>query len=386
MARRKREAGARYLCLSCKGCKADCPVNVDMATYKAEFLSHYYAGKLRPAHAYAFGLIMYASRLAALAPGFANTLTRAPFLASMAKAAMGVAPERQIPSFAPQTFKQWFLKRGSQGSGKSPVILWPDTFNNHFHPQTAKAAVDVLEAAGFQVTVPRPFLCCGRPLYDHGMLDLAKRHLKRILRTLRPQIESGIPVVVLEPSCASVFRDELVNLLPHNEDAKRLRAQTYLLSEFLENKAGSYQPPRLHGRAIVQGHCHHKSIMSMTDEETVLRKMGLDFEILDSGCCGMAGAFGFEKGDHYEVSMKCGERVLLPAVRQAGKDTLIIADGFSCREQIAQTTSRHGLHLAEVLQLAGREGGRAGTDYPEAGYLDEVAMPRVELIALKSEQ
>jgi Fe-S oxidoreductase len=348
-----------------------------MATYKAEFLSHYYAGRLRPRAAYAFGLIMYWAWLAALTPRLANALTHTPLLAGLAKKMAGVAPERRIPRVASQTFKQWFQARGPRSTGDPQVLLWPDTFNNHFHPETAKAAVEILEAAGYQVTVPEPFLCCGRPLYDYGMLRLAKRHLRQILVALRPQIEAGTPVVVLEPSCAAVFRDELVNLFPHDEDAKRLCSQTYLLSEFLEKRTEGYQPPRLRRKAVVHGHCHHKAIMRMTDEEAVLQKMGLDVNFLDSGCCGMAGAFGFEKGEHYQVSMKCGERVLLPAVRNAAKDTLVVADGFSCREQIAQTTDRRALHLSQVLQMAMREGDRSARDYPEVEYLDEKAVPRV---------
>ncbi len=232
------------------------------------------------------------------------------------------------------------------------MILWPDTFNNHFHPETAIAAVQVLEAAGGRVAVPRPLLCCGRPLYDFGMVDQARGMLERIVATLRPQIRAGVPIVGLEPSCVSVFRDELANLLPTDEDARRLGSQTFLLSEYLERHAPDFVPGRLERRAIVHGHCHHKAVLGFDAEEKLLRKLGLDVEVLDSGCCGMAGAFGFEKGEHYDVSIKCGERVLLPAVRSADRHTLIVADGFSCREQIAQTTRRQALHLAEVLRVA----------------------------------
>ncbi len=356
------------LCLACKGCKGDCPVNVDMATYKAEFLSHYYKGKPRPVTGYSMGLVYWWSRIAAHVPGVANFFTQTPVLSSIAKAMAGVAPQRRMPAFAPQTFKQWFRERGIRNTGCPQVILWPDTFNNHFHPETAQAAVEVLEAAGYQVIVPEQSLCCGRPLYDYGFLDLAENLLQQILTTLRPQIEAGIPLVGLEPSCAAVFRDELKGLFPHDEDAKRLASQTFLLSEFLEKKVAQYQPPKLQRKAVVHGHCHHKAIMKMHDEQSVLKKLGLDFEILDSGCCGMAGAFGFEK-DHYDVSVKVGERVLLPAVRETDKQTLIIADGFSCREQIAQTTDRRALHLAQVIQMAMREDqGEPAEAYPEARY------------------
>jgi Fe-S oxidoreductase len=185
---------------------------------------------------------------------------------------------------------------------------------------------------------------------------------------LHTQIAEGIPLVGLEPSCVAVFRDELVNLFPHDMDAKRLAQQSFLLSEFLEKKVENYSPPKLQRKALVHGHCHHKAIMGMTDEEKVLSKLGLDFHVPESGCCGMAGAFGFEK-DHYDVSVKVGERVLLPAVRKADQDTLIIADGFSCREQIAQTTDRRALHLAEVIQMAMHEGASVSrAELPEKQY------------------
>ena len=339
------------LCLACKGCKSDCPANVDMATYKAEFLSHYYKGRLRRITGYSMGLIHRWARFAAFMPGVVNFFTQTPVLRDVAKMLAGIAPERRIPAFAPQTFKQWFQKRGSRNEGQPKVILWPDTFNNHFHPQTAIAAVEVLEAAGYRVEVPQQALCCGRPLYDYGMLNTARRLLRKILDTLRPQMEQGVPVVGLEPSCVAVFRDELIDLFPNDEDAKRLSQQTSLLSEFLEKQAEHYQFPQLHRKAVVHGHCHHKAIMGMKDEEAVLSRLGLDYRALDSGCCGMAGAFGFEK-DHYDVSIKVGERALLPTIRNADKDTLIIADGFSCREQIDQTTDRHALHIAQVIQMA----------------------------------
>ncbi len=343
------------LCLACKGCKGECPVNVDMATYKAEFLSHYYEGRLRPRHAYAMGLVYWWARLAALAPGLANFFSQTPILRDIAKWLGGIAPERQIPRFASETFKEWFRRRGVRNEGQLPAILWPDTFNNHFHPEVAQAAVEVLETAGFQVWVPERSLCCGRPLYDFGMLDTAKKLLRQVLDTLRPAIAAGIPVVGLEPSCVAVFRDEMVNLFPNDEDARRLHQQTFLLSEFLESKADHFQPPHLTRKALVHGHCHHKSIMKMDAEKKVLSKIGLDYQMLETGCCGMAGSFGFEK-EHFDISRAVGEQVLLPAVRQAAEDTLLITDGFSCREQIEQLTGRRPLHLAEVLQLALHDG------------------------------
>jgi len=353
------------LCLSCKGCKSDCPVGVDVATYKAEFLSHYYEGQRRPLTAYAFGNIDIWARLAAAAPGLANLTTQLPFLSDLAKLVMNVPQERRIPAFAPQTFKAWFRRHEPANPGGPPVVLWADTFNNYFLPDTAISAVEVLEAAGYDVLVPTENLCCGRPLYDWGMLGRAKELLLLVLDTLAPYLEADVPVVGLEPSCAAVFRDEVGNLFPRDQRARRLSEQTYLLSEFLTKCAPDFELPRLERKAIVHGHCHHKSIMKMNDEETVLRKMGIDFAAPAPGCCGMAGAFGFEK-EKYEVSVAIGELELLPAVRQASPEALIIADGFSCREQISQCTDRHALHLAEVIQMALSDGphGMVG-HYPE---------------------
>jgi FAD/FMN-containing dehydrogenase/Fe-S oxidoreductase len=338
------------LCLACKGCKGDCPVNVDMATYKAEFLAHYWEGRLRPVHAYAFGWIDKWARLASIAPGLANLFTQLPGLRDIAKMFVGVPRQRQIPAFAAETFRTWFRKRRQSSNSASKVLLWADTFNNYFMPETAQAAVEVLEHAGLQVEVINRHLCCGRPLYDYGFLDMAKAYLRRNLEAINPYIAAGTPMVVLEPSCCSVFRDEIHNLLPESEQARRLAENTFTLSEFLEKKVPGYQPPQVKKHAIVQGHCHHKAIMRLKDEKSLMDRMGLDFEVLQSGCCGMAGAFGYEN-EKYEVSVACGERSLLPEVRKAGLATIVIADGFSCKEQIAQQTDRHALHLAEVLKM-----------------------------------
>jgi FAD/FMN-containing dehydrogenase/Fe-S oxidoreductase len=356
------------LCLACKGCKSDCPVSVDVATYKAEFLFHYYEGRLRPLSAYAFGNIDLWARLAANTPGLVNLATQLPFLRDIAKFVVGIPAQRSIPAFAPETFKSWFFRTRAWYGGRPrppedfkepassapaglPVMLWPDTFNNYFLPSTARAAVEILETAGFRVVVPHANLCCGRPLYDFGMLDRAQTLLLQILDELEPEIEAGIPIVGLEPSCVTVFRDELVNFFPRDERAKKLSRQTFLMSEFLERNSHSAPLPQFPRKALLHGHCHHKSIMKMTAEESLLRRMGIDFQSPAPGCCGMAGSFGFER-DKYEISAAIGELELLPAVRKAPADWLIIADGFSCREQIAQGTSRHALHLAEVLQMA----------------------------------
>jgi FAD/FMN-containing dehydrogenase/Fe-S oxidoreductase len=353
------------LCLSCKGCKGDCPVHVDMATYKAEFLAHYYEKKPRPLAAYTMGWIHIWSRFASLAPGLANLLMANP----LAKALGGVARQRRMPRYAAETFFERFRRRGSEGSSARSgrrVILWVDTFNNHFSPDTAMAAVEVLEAAGYHVTLSREGLCCGRPLYDWGFLGMAKKQLREILDALAPALDGGVPVIGLEPSCVSVFRDELTNLFPNDPDAKKLAAAAMTLSEFLDRE--NVPLPRLERKALVQPHCHHGAIMKFDAEERVLRRIGLEVERPDAGCCGMAGAFGFEE-KHYEISMRIGERVLIPRVQQASPDTLIVANGFSCREQIAQTTDRHALHLAQVLQIALR--GTSRGELPERGVIEE---------------
>jgi FAD/FMN-containing dehydrogenase/Fe-S oxidoreductase len=340
------------LCLSCKGCKGDCPVGVDMATYKAEVLSHYYEGRVRPRVAYAMGLIHWWSQLASKAPHVANFVTHAPGLSSLVKRAGGIAPQREAPWFADETFKAWFRRRPERTGDRPTVILWPDTFTDHFHPDIGKAHVEILEAAGYRVKVPQPSLCCGRPLYDYGMLDLAKRLWRRVLDSLQADIRAGVPLVGMEPSCLAAFRDELPNLFPEDEDAKRLAKQSFMLSEFLVNETG-WDPPKLSGRrALVQGHCHHRAIMKLDCEQRVLDSLGLDYRIPDSGCCGMAGSFGFEAGEKYRVSQAAGERVILPQVRDADEDTLIVADGFSCRTQIEQGTGRKSMHLAQVILMA----------------------------------
>jgi FAD/FMN-containing dehydrogenase/Fe-S oxidoreductase len=335
------------LCLACKGCKGDCPTGVDMATYKAEFMSHYYEGRLRPFGAYTMGLIYWWAGLGSLMPGLTNAMM------PLAKMFGGIAKERTLPRFAEKTFRaQWRgaeRRPGAAASTQKRVMLWPDTFNNHFTPPTALAAAEVLERAGFAVEIPRKRLCCGRPLYDWGFVDRAKKLLQQTMRELRAEIESGMAIVGLEPSCVSVFRDELPGLFPNDPLARQLAKSVMTLSEFLLRE--NVEIPQLPRKAIVQAHCHHKAIMKFDPEEKLLRQIGLDLEHPDSGCCGMAGAFGFE-AKHYDISMRAGERVILPLVRQAPEDTLIIANGFSCREQITQATGRPTLHLAEVLRMA----------------------------------
>jgi Fe-S oxidoreductase len=350
------------LCLACKGCKHECPVRVDMATYKAEFLSHYYRRRLRPRQAYALGLMPWAARAASRAPRLANFVARR----GLAKRAAGIAPERSAPPFATRTFRRWFADRPAKPAERRPrVLLWPDTFTNFFEPDVAIAAVEVLEATGAHVVVPRRPLCCGRPLYDYGMLTLARRQLRQILRELRDELRADTPIVALEPSCGAVFRDELRSLLPDDEDAKRLGRRTCSLGEYLARHAADEPIGHLPSRALVHLHCHQRATSDTKCDQAVLARLGLDFQVLDSGCCGLAGSFGYEAGERYEISVKAGERVLLPAVRAVGPDTLVITDGFSCRAQIRHGSDREALHLAQVVRTALRGDQTTPHTYPE---------------------
>jgi FAD/FMN-containing dehydrogenase/Fe-S oxidoreductase len=358
------------LCLACKGCLHECPVRVDMATYKAEFLSHYYAGRLRPRQAYALGLIRWEAQVASRFPRLANTLLQREPFASVGKRLAGIAPQRKPPAFAPVTFTHWFEGRPSAPHRPRRVVLFADTFNDYFHPEVAVAATEVLEAAGFEVTVPSRPLCCGRPLYDYGMLKLARRLLLRLLDGLRDEIRAGTPVVALEPSCGAVFRNELTNMLPADEDAKRLSRQTYSLGELLAREAPDWEMPRLERKALVHLHCHQRATSDTDCDCAVLHRLGLDYEVLDTGCCGLAGSFGYERGERYELSIKAGEQKLLPSVREASPHTLLITDGFSCRSQIEHGSERSPLHLAQVVQMALREGPNGPvTPRPEERYV-----------------
>ena len=333
------------LCLACKGCKADCPVGVDVATWKAEFRFHHYAKKARPRSAYSMSFIDRWARLASYAPAIANVLGRT----GLMKWAAGIHARAQLPRFAPQTFRSWFHERGNRGMGSNRLILWPDTFNNHFRPTTLIAATQLLERAGFKIIVPKEPLCCGRPLYDWGFLDRARKRLERILMVLGNELEAGTPIVVLEPACASVFKDELCNLLPGRADAERLSARVHYVADFVATRIDLFPKFLRGGSALVQAHCHHHSVIRFDKEEELLRALDLKIERPPQGCCGMAGAFGMAK-ESFEVARTIGERVLLPRVRELPDDAMIIADGFSCREQIELHGGRASLHIAELLR------------------------------------
>ncbi|MHC3474797.1 FAD-binding and (Fe-S)-binding domain-containing protein [Streptomyces sp. 7R007] len=364
------------LCLACKGCTNDCPVNVDMPTYKAEFLYHHFKSpnRRRPRHAYAFGFIDQAARIASHIPELANLATHTPGLARLAKLAAGIDRRRPLPRFAPMTLQEWFTRRGGTANPAGrPVVLFPDTFNNYFHTNVGVACVEAIEAAGWQVVMPERHICCGRPLYDYGFLDTAERYLHRVLDTLRPHLRAGTPIVGMEPSCLAVFKDELPKLLPHDDDAKRLTKNAYHFPEFFQTF--DIDPPKLDGSALLWGHCHHRATGGMNPEQELLEKMGLEVQNLQGGCCGLAGSWGFESGK-YRISMDCGEQALLPAVRDADPDRLVVADGFSCKTQIKDAgTGRHALHVAEVMKLARDKGKDAVTRLPERSSVSSPKPP-----------
>jgi Fe-S oxidoreductase len=315
-----------------------------------------------------------AAAVAATAPRLVNTLAHAPGLARLAKKAAGVDPRREIPVFAAQTFQQWFAHRTPAGGERGEVVLWPDTFTNHFHPGIARAAVEVVEDAGWRVVVPEQNVCCGLTWISTGQLGTAKRVLRRSVDVLRPHLRAGRLVLGLEPSCTAVFRSDAGELFPHDQDVRRLRRQTVTLAELLTAHTPGWRPPRVPRTAHVQTHCHQHAILGTAADEKVLCGAGVQLDALDSGCCGLAGNFGFEEG-HYEVSEACAERVLLPAVRDAGPADVILADGFSCRTQVQQSDAggRRAVHLAELLR-AGLHGDD-GQGTPEQRWTDRPAEP-----------
>ncbi|GFM17045.1 MULTISPECIES: FAD-binding and (Fe-S)-binding domain-containing protein [Mycobacteriaceae] len=332
------------LCLSCKGCLWDCPVNVDMATYKAEFTHHHYQGRpwARPLSHWSMGWLPLWSRVAAKAPKLANRLARGPLVKRLG----GIADEREIPQFAEQTFTSWFAARPVTAGPKGRVLLWPDSFTNHLAPQVGQAAVAVLEAAGYQAVLPERPVCCGLTWISTGQLNAAKKRLTSSLTALAPHLAAGTPIVGLEPSCTAVLRRDAHELLPDDPRAAQAAETTHTFAEFV--LASGWQPPQLDAQALVQTHCHQHAVLGFDADRTLMAKAGIAADIPDSGCCGLAGNFGFERG-HYEVSQQVGERVLLPAVRNAAPETAVVADGFSCRTQIAQGTERRAVHLAELL-------------------------------------
>jgi Fe-S oxidoreductase len=353
------------LCLSCKGCKRDCPVEVDMATYKSEFLHQHYRGRVRPASHYALGFLPLWARLAALAPGLANRLTGGRVSGAALRRLGGIAPARPLPRFADETLRAWWRRSGRSrpprptgsggpggtgGSGRE-VLLWVDTFTEHFTPQVGRAAVEVLEAAGFRVRLPDRPLCCGLTWLSTGQLGVARRRLSAALDAIGPSVRAGMPVVVLEPSCAAVLRDDVRSLLGDGERVRAAMAATHTLAELLDRHAPAWSPGRVERRVVVQTHCHQHAVLGSDADDRVLERTGASVERLDAGCCGMAGNFGFESS-HYDVSVAVAEHAMLPALRAEPPGTVLLADGFSCRTQIEQLAGRPATHLAELLRDA----------------------------------
>ena len=343
------------MCLSCKACKTECPVQVDMAAYKAEFLAQHYEGRMHPPQHYVFGFADKLAKIGSIAPGLTNAVLTGGLTSGLVKKLAGVAKERKLPELAGKTFQKIRSKGNHRvaDNGRAyrrSVLLWPDTWNNYYHPRSLSAAETVLEAAGFAVECPREHVCCGRPLYDFGFLDQARAYLQRVMQKVGPQIDAGMPFIFLEPSCASVFKDELLELFPKDARAQKLSQQTWLLADWLGAQAPEWRPSGLEGaHVLVHGHCHHKAVFGgPANEIALLKKAGANVEAIKAGCCGMAGPFGFE-AEKYEVSKRIAQDGFMPAVDGAGPMTVLVADGFSCREQIEQLGHKEAVHFAEVL-------------------------------------
>jgi FAD/FMN-containing dehydrogenase/Fe-S oxidoreductase len=337
-------AEALDLCLSCKGCSSDCPAGVDMATYKAEALYQRYRKRIRPGSHYLLGWLPRWTRLASKTPRLANASMRPKAFAALAKRVGGIDQRRPLPEFATESFRRWFADHPvAQGD---PVMLWVDTFTNGFTPEVGIAAVEVLEAAGYSVQIPQRQVCCGLTWISTGQLDGARKQLSRTLDALETAIAQGIPVVGLEPSCTAVLRSDVIELLPKDDRSAKLKQLTKTLAELLTERG--WAPPSLAGiEALAQPHCHQHAVMGFNADQALLTQAGATVSTV-GGCCGLAGNFGVEKG-HYEVSVAVAEQSLLPAVRAAKADTVLLADGFSCRTQLDQLSDRRGIHLAQLL-------------------------------------
>jgi Fe-S oxidoreductase len=333
------------LCLACKGCSSDCPTGVDMATYKAETLHQAYHGRLRPVTHYSLGWLPRWARAASKLPSLANAMLDGP-LAGVGKRLAGIDGRRTPPRFAASTFRKWFATHPPAAG--DPVLLWVDTFTNYFAPRVGIAAVAVLERAGYSVRIPDRGLCCGLTWISTGQLDTARKILDRSVAALAPAAEAGTPVVGLEPSCTAVFRGDAEHLLTGAGKARAatVAAATRTLAELLTDR-GAELPDLSSVTAVAQPHCHHHAIMNWSTDRALLARAGADVTAV-GGCCGLAGNFGVERG-HHDVSVAVAETALLPAVRTAAPDAIVLADGFSCRTQLDQLAGRPGVHLAELL-------------------------------------
>lgn len=340
-------AEALDLCLSCKGCLSDCPVDVDMATYKAEFLHQHHKGRLRPASHYSMGWLPLWLRAAAVLPRTANAVARR--FPGLLKRAGGIAPERDLPTFArtPFTRRRKELRRWATGARR--VVLWPDSFNNYLTPDVLNAATEVLQAAGYDVVLPDRGVCCGLTLVSTGQLDAARKVLRHSLSVLEPYLRAGYRVAGLEPSCTALFRGDLPALLPDDPVASLLAKRTRTFAELVADSPVEFRS--LDVEAVSQVHCHQHAVLGFGADEAAMRAAGVHNSTMDSGCCGLAGNFGFERG-HYDVSVACAGDRMLPAIRAAAEGAEVIADGFSCRTQIEQLDGRKAVHLAQLLRRA----------------------------------
>ena len=349
------------LCVGCKGCKRECPTGVDMAKMKIEFLHHYHQ---RHKRSIKDRLIAYLPRYAMIASRFAallNLRNRVSLLAWFGERTLGLSARRSLPRWHEQRFNDEQVLTGNDDVGNGEVVLLVDTFNRYFESDNARAAHAVLIAAGYRVHLlqaldgKRP-LCCGRTFLASGMVDEARHEARRLLEAVRPYVSRGIPIIGLEPSCLLTLRDEYRSMLPGNE-TEALAQQAMLLEEFLaeQQQQGKLQlklKPLAARRVLVHGHCHQKAFATMSAMQQTLKLIpDLDVEVIDSGCCGMAGAFGYE-ANHYELSMKMADLDLLPAVRAADDETLLVANGTSCRHQIEDGAERTARHIACILQDA----------------------------------
>ncbi|MBI2016621.1 MAG: 4Fe-4S dicluster domain-containing protein [Candidatus Rokubacteria bacterium] len=338
------------LCLECKGCKAECPANVDMAKLKYEFLHHYYRANGLPLRNRLFGRIERLNRLGARMPALFNWMLNLPLHRWLLDRVVGIDRRRPLPPLAAEPFTAWFARHAPPAAApRGEVVLFHDTFTTYNTPAIGEAAVGLLEAAGYRVTLADK-TCCGRPLISKGMLAEAKVHAAWNVARLHPYAARGVAIVGLEPSCLLTLRDESVDLL-RTAEARLVATQSFLLEEFLLRERGrglelAFAP---RGRkALLHGHCHQKALAGTGSTVAALRWAGFEVEEVDSGCCGMAGSFGFER-EHYDVSVALGNRRLAPAVKAAPADTEVVASGVSCRQQIDHLAGRRARHPAEVL-------------------------------------
>ncbi|MDQ6648770.1 MAG: 4Fe-4S dicluster domain-containing protein, partial [Actinomycetota bacterium] len=335
------------LCLSCKACSSDCPAGVDMASYKAEVLHQTYRRRVRPASHYTLGMLPRWARWSSGLPGVANAALGVAPLAALAKRVGGIDARRPLPAFASETFRARFARRGGSMAGE-PVLLWVDTFTDYFTPEVGLAAVEVLERAGFAVRVPARAVCCGLTWLSTGQLDGARRQLRRSLETITPELDAGLPIVGLEPSCTALLRSDAHELLPADSRAAAVADTTVTLAELLARRRPEWEPPSLAGTTVVaQPHCHHHSVMGYAADRALLARTGAEVREI-AGCCGLAGNFGVERG-HFDVSVAIAEHALLPAVRAGGPEAVVLADGYSCRTQLDHLAGRTGVHLAQLL-------------------------------------